>query len=146
MKLGCLQKELKFTVQQQLHDDIECEQHISQCELCFSGINPDPSNWNELDIRKEWVLHLPQGIQTLFEGFVNQDYLQRYPSWNDISHYIKRKIVTLYSTNDCLLKVTDILQEVKTFELAFVHHNIGAMFEITLQTGIPQSLKRRKSE
>ena len=55
LKLGCLQKELKFTVQQQLYDDIECEQHTSQCELCFRGINPDPSHWSELDIRKKWL-------------------------------------------------------------------------------------------
>ena len=146
LKLGCLQKELKFTAQQQLYDDIECEQHTSQCELCFRGINPDPFHWSELDIRKEWALHLPLEIQTLFEGYINQDYLQRYPSRNDISRYIKRKIVTLYSTNDCMLNVTNrkyagILQEMNTFEIAFIHHNIGAMFEITLQTGISQSLK-----
>ncbi|MEW8547362.1 MAG: hypothetical protein AB2693_27960, partial [Candidatus Thiodiazotropha sp.] len=146
LKLGCLQKELKFVVQQQLHGDIECDLHTTQCELCFGSVNPDPSHWSELDIRKEWALHLPLEIQTLFEGYINQDYLQRYPSRNDISRYIKRKIVTLYSTNDCLLNVTNrkyvgILQEMNTFELAFIHHNIGAMFEITLQTGISQSLK-----
>lgn len=57
------------------------------------------------------------------------------------------KIVTLYYKHVSLLNVCNyyesagILQEMNTFQLAFTHHNNGAMFAIAPQTGISQSLK-----
>ena len=54
--------------------------------------------------------------------------------------------MTLYCAYDYLLNVRNmkylgILDEMITYELAFIHHNIGAMFSITSQSGASKSFK-----
>ena len=54
--------------------------------------------------------------------------------------------MTLYCAYDYLLNVSNmkysgILQEMITFAIAFIHHNIGAMLNITSQSGASKSFK-----
>ena len=146
LQLGLLKNEITFQVKKNLCEPEERYLSNSKCDVCFAEIHSDPAHWRDLDIRREWALYLPLQTQAILEAFVNQDYLQRNQQAFELSPYIKRKIVTLYCAYDCLLNVSNmkysgILQEMNTFELAFIHHNIGAMFNITSQSGASQSFK-----
>lgn len=145
LKMGFLQQDIKCTMKFDLHHDGSHDTHRLPCETCFCDIHSDQVHWSTIDLRKEWAIHVPLEIQILFEAFVNHDFLQRSSTGGDISDYIRRKTVNLYCIHDSLLNVTNrkysgILQEMNTFELSFVHHNISAVFAITSQNGVSLSL------
>ena len=58
LQLGLFKNEITFRVKKKLSKPEERYLSNSKCDVCFAEVHSDPAHWRDLDLRREWALHL----------------------------------------------------------------------------------------
>ena len=116
--------------EEELHED-------KACELCYNPSDCEPLNWREFCVETEFCKSVPLSMQILLGTFINQQSLKRA---EDMSSYMHRKLVRLYSIFDNLLnlynkKYEGVIQKLNAAELMVNYKSVKHMFRVSQEMG-----------
>ena len=113
------------------------------CGECFTADQQlETLDIESFDILHEWATDVPLYMQMSFEPFLNAHSVQRA---TDIEHFLKQKLLLLYSGYDTLLHNMNkmycgLLQKANTDELIMGNKSVETVFSITSGAGASTSL------